>query len=82
MTGFLLAADTFNLRKPSFFQTRIIPGAGKTQVNGYSSGNDNYLLSSMAQMPVDRHDHSCGLVVDPSRGPEIVVAGKDSFIIV
>ena len=31
----------------------------------------------MAPMPVDRHDHSCGLVIDPERGPEIVIAGGE-----
>ena len=30
-------------------------------------------------MPVDRHDHSCGLVRDPTRGPEIVVAGGEGY---
>lgn len=30
---------------------------------------------SMVQMPRSRQDHSCGLVIDPERGPEIVVAG-------
>ena len=33
---------------------------------------------SMAAMPRDRKDHSCGLVVDPSRGPEIIVMGGSS----
>ena len=30
-------------------------------------------------MPTDRYDHSCGLVVDRDRGPEIVAAGGDEL---
>ena len=33
------------------------------------------LFFSMKQMPRDRRDHSCGLIMDPENGPEIVVAG-------
>ena len=29
----------------------------------------------MSAMPRDRFAHSCGLVVDPARGPEIIVMG-------
>ena len=29
----------------------------------------------MAAMPRDRYSHSCGLVADPIRGPEIIVMG-------
>ena len=29
----------------------------------------------MAPMPIDRTGHSCGLVMDPISGPEIVVMG-------
>ena len=29
----------------------------------------------MATMPRNRYGHSCGLVVDPVRGPEVIVMG-------
>ena len=37
------------------------------------------ILFSMAPMPTNRYDHSCGLVTHPVFGPEIVVAGGYSY---
>ena len=34
---------------------------------------------SMTAMPRDRESHSCGLVVDPVLGPEIVVMGGVNY---
>ena len=36
-------------------------------------------IFSMAPMPKNRYDHSCGLVTHPELGPELVVAGGVSF---
>ena len=80
MTGFLPVGDTFNQGRLSFSLNIPILGAGKTKGKVYVSFRWCHLFSSsMAQMPVDRHDHSCGLVTHPNRGSEIVVAGMDSL---
>ena len=33
------------------------------------------MFFSVSPMPIKRHSHGCGLVHDPGRGPEVVVAG-------
>ena len=36
-------------------------------------------FGSMSPMPAERWGHSCGLVVDPERGPEVIVMGGYSY---
>ena len=35
---------------------------------------------SMMDMPRGRYGHSCGLVVDPENGPEVIVMGGRDFV--
>ena len=39
----------------------------------------NLFFTSMSPMPAERWGHTCGLVVDPERGPEVIVVGGYSY---
>ena len=57
----------------------FLAGGGYGSSGAYIYNKDANAWRAVSDMTEPRYDHSCGLVVDPSRGPEIFVAGKDSL---
>ena len=78
-TGFLPVEDISHNQTLSFSPTPLVPGAGKCAKAFSTIFLHPRYSFSMAAMPRERESHSCGLVVDPVLGPEIVVMGGYSF---
>ena len=76
MKRYLRVGETKTHQTPSFSPSLPIPGAGKALLErGRNGGCTFQLNSSVAPMPTNRYDHSCGTVANPELGPEVVVAG-------
>ena len=55
------------------FTCGIRPGSNRQATYIFNRSADSWI--SLAPMPTSRYDHSCGLIMHPELGPEVVVAG-------